>query len=372
MRYFISAGEASGDIHAAELMHAIKGKDPEATFTFLGGDAMAEAAESKPVIHIRDMAFMGFSEVLRNLGRIRRNFARARQALKESHADALIIVDYPGFNLKFADTAARQGLPVYCYISPKVWAWKSWRVRKMRRLLRKVLSILPFEPGWFAKRGVEVEYVGNPSVEEIDRRIAATTPLESDKPILALVPGSRRGEIRCNLPIMAAVAALHPEMKPLIAGAPGISPTLYGTIAPGIEVVTGQTTALMLSARAALVTSGTATLECALCATPQVACYRANGSAVSYHLMSLLIKIPFVTLPNLVAEEEVIPELLVHKCTVESVNKHLSALLPEGAERAAQLEGYGRMRKKLGTRRAAISAAEAIVSDLKSLNDTKK
>lgn len=374
MRYFISAGEASGDIHAAQLIEQIIANDRQAEIAFLGGDEMASAAGHEPVIHYRRMAFMGFSEVLRNLRTISQNFATARRAITEFQPDALVLVDYPSFNLKLASHAARLGIPTYYYIAPKVWAWKSWRVKTMKRLLRKVFAILPFEPAWFASRGLKAEYVGNPSVEEIERRIASlpsredfckANGLDPECQILALVPGSRRGEIRCNLPVMAEVAARHPEMQVIVAGAPGIDPQLYRTVAPELKVAQGVTTALMRYATAALVTSGTATLECALCSTPQVACYRANGSRLSYNIMKRLIKSPFVTLPNLIAGREVIAEMLVHLCTPDSVDAELRRILPGTEGHKKQLEGYSLMRRKLGDTPAAATAARILIEDLK-------
>ena len=222
MHYFISAGEPSGDLHASELMEAIKERNPQARFTFLGGDLMTRAAGHGPVIHYSRMAFMGFSEVLRNLRTIAGNFSTAKKAIESAEPDALILVDYPGFNLKLARFAKEHDLKVFYYISPKVWAWKAWRVKQLRRYVDRLLSILPFEIEYFSDKGVNAVYVGNPSQEEVERRLkSAGTPgefmsqygLDPQKPILALVPGSRRGEIRNNLPIMDAVARRHPELR---------------------------------------------------------------------------------------------------------------------------------------------------------------
>lgn len=376
MRYFISAGEASGDIHAAQLINQIKAIDPDAQVAFLGGDEMAEAAATSPVIDYRRMAFMGFSEVLRNLPTIFSNLSTAKKAIANFQPDALILVDYPSFNLKLARYAASLSIPVYYFIAPKVWAWKSWRVKAMKRLLRKVFAILPFEKDWFASRGLAVDYVGNPSVEEIEQRISSLPSreefftshgLDPQRPLLALVPGSRRGEIRCNLPIMAEVASRHPSMQAIVAGAPAIDPSIYAAVDPNLKVVYGATTPLMKYAEAALVTSGTATLECALCATPQVACYRANGSHLSYNLMSLLIKSPFVTLPNLITGREVIPEMLVHLCTPDAVDARLCDILPGSHGRDIQLAGYTEMRSRLGNTPAAATAARFLINDLTNL-----
>lgn len=369
MRYFFSAGEASGDAHASELMAALKKADPEAEFVYLGGDLMKKVAGKEPLIDYRKMAFMGFSEVLRNLRQIFSNFSVAKKGLKEVKPDALILVDYPSFNLKLAKEAKKLGIPVFYYIAPKVWAWKEWRVKQLRKYVTRILSILPFEHDWFAKRGVEVTYVGNPSVEEIERRhdreisreeLFEKTGLDPAKPLLALVPGSRRGEVRNNLPVMLDVAVRHADMQVVVAGAPGLDSGFYPA---DVKVVFGLTGALMKHADAALVTSGTATLECALCRTPQVACYRANASKLSYNIMKLLIKSPFVTLPNLVAGKEIIPEILVHLCTVDAVDAELCKILStEGREK--QLKGYEEMRRRLGESAAAETAAEVIISEL--------
>lgn len=371
MHYFISAGEPSGDLHAAALIEALREKDAEATFTFLGGDLMADAAGHEPVIHYRRMAFMGFSEVLRNLRTIFANLKTARGALRRSGADALILVDYPSFNLKLAKTAVEMGMPVYYYIAPKVWAWKEWRVKQLRKSVRRVLSILPFEEEYFAGHGVDALYVGNPSVEELDMRLGEMTSSENflklhglpDKPVLALVPGSRRGEIRNNLPIMDGVARRHPDMQAVIAGAPSMDKDFYREYSD-LPIVTGATLDLMRHATAALVTSGTATLECALAGTPQVVCYRANGKKLSYNIMKHLIKAPFVSLPNLIAGREVIPEMLVHLCTVDAVDGKLRDILPGSIGRDAQLEGYAVMRGRLGESHAAAKAAAAIFESL--------
>ena len=372
MHYFISVGEPSGDLHASELMDAIRRADPEARFTFLGGDLMASVAGHEPVVHYRRMAFMGFSEVLRNLKVIRVNFRTAIAALRASRPNAFIAVDYPSFNLKLAKEARSLGIPVFYYISPKVWAWKAWRVKQLRRYVDRVLSILPFEVDYFSDKGVTVSYVGNPSQEEVDRKLAAAGSredfcrqhaLDPSRPILALVPGSRRGEIRNNLPIMDAVAARHADFQAVIAAAPAISAEFYSTYShlPRVEADTFR---LMHFADAALVTSGTATLECALAGTPQVVCYRANGSRLSYNIMKRLIKVPFVSLPNLIAGREVIPEMLVHLCTVNAVDRELSAILPGAPGRQRQLDGYRHMRTRLGSDTAAATAARIIISDL--------
>lgn len=374
MHYFLIAGEASGDLHASQLMRELAAADPQARFTFMGGDLMAEIAEHGPLIHYRDMAYMGFSEVLRNLGKIRRNMAAARQAVVESKPDALILIDYPSFNLKVAVTAAKASVPVYYYISPKIWAWKQWRVKAIRRLVRRVLCILPFEPDFYSSHGyANATYVGNPSVEEIERALAAAPSreefakahgLRDNRPFIALLPGSRRGEIRCNLPVMDAVAREFPGYTIVVAGAPSVDDSVYSGLTK-FKVVRSATHELLAHAQAALVTSGTATLEAALAGVPQAVMYRSNGSKLAYNLMKRLLKVRFVSLPNLIAGREIIPEMLLHFCTPEAVAKRLRQLTPDSSPaRAAQIEGYREMRAILGPAGASARAASLIINDL--------
>lgn len=374
MKYFLSAGEASGDIHAANLIRHLRGVDPDAQFEFLGGDKMAAEAGHAPVIHYRRMAFMGFSEVIRHLPAVLGNFKRARAAIGAQAPDALILIDYPSFNLRLAEWAMRRDIAVYYYIPPKVWAWKQWRVKKLKQLTRRLYCILPFEPAFYSRRGVDSAlYVGNPSREEVDEKLAALQSRDrfiadhdlTSRPILALVPGSRESEIRNNLPIMTAVAQRHPDMQAVIAGAPSIDMRLYRSITT-LPIVSDATFELMAHAEAALVTSGTATLECALIGTPQVALYRANGSRISHALFSRILKVDFVTLPNLIAGREIIPEMLLHHCNHHEVDAALTPLLaPDSPERAAQLEAYREMRHTLGTGRAAATAAIDIFNDIR-------
>lgn len=373
MKYFISAGEASGDLHGGLLIEALKECDENAEFVFLGGDCMAKASGHAPLIHYRDMAFMGFSEVLRHLGKVLGNLKTAKEAVARERPDALVLIDYPSFNLKLAAFAHALGIPVYYYISPKVWAWKEWRIKDMRRYCRKVLSILPFEVGYFKGKGMEVEYVGNPSVEEVDAREASLPPrgeflarwnLPADKPLLALVPGSRVGEIRNNLPIMDAVARRFPQFTAVIAGAPGIDAAIYSGFSL-FPVVGNATFELVRNSANALVTSGTATLETALLGTPQVVCYRSNGSRLSRKVLERFIKCPFVSLPNLIAGREIVRELLLDRCNEEAVAAELAAILPGAPCRDEMLRGYARMRGILGTSDAARTAACAILTNLK-------
>lgn len=377
MKYFLSVGEASGDIHASCLIEALRTQDKKAEFTFLGGDLMAREAGVDPVIHYRDMAFMGFSEVIRHLPTVLGNLKRAKQAIADAKPDALILIDYPSFNLKLAEYAYGLGIPTYYYISPKVWAWKEHRVKQIRQFIRHVYCILPFEPDFYRSRhDYEATYVGNPSKEEVDDRLRRASTREEflarhqlpDRPILALIPGSRRGEIKNNLMVMEQAAKQFPDLNVVVAGAPGIDLSYYGYyLTPGTPIVTDDTFELMHHAKAALVTSGTATLECALIGTPQVVCYRSNGSKITYNIMSRILKIPFVSLPNLIAGRQIVPEMLLHHCNPKSIARQLNDILPGRPGYDNQLEGYRVMRRKLGESKAAPATASAIIADLLSI-----
>ena len=366
------AGEASGDLHAAGLIKSIKEQDPEAKFCFLGGDLMAKEAQVEPVLHYRNMNVMGFSEVIRKLPVIMRNFRIAREALQNYRPDALILVDYPGFNLKMAKFARKLGIPVHYFISPKVWAWKEYRVRSIKKYVNKMYSILPFEVAFYKKHGYNVDYVGNPSVQEIAYSLGHIPPkkhfmerqgITDPRPIIALLPGSRQGEIRNNLPLMLTAAKRFPDFQYVVGGAPSVPEKFYREIAqdPGLKVAFGCTHTLLKYSQAAVVTSGTATLETALIGTPQVVVYRANGMKISYKIMEKLLKVKYVSLPNLIVDNAIVPELLVHNCTVESIARELGPLLQPSPKREWQLSGYRNMNRKLGTYIASEYAAELIV-----------
>lgn len=376
MKYFIIAGEASGDIHGSALIEALKQQDGQAQFDFLGGDLMARSAGHEPLIHYRDMAFMGFIEVIKHLGSILGFMKRAKQAMTENRPDALILIDYPSFNLKMARWAEGQGIPVFYFISPKVWAWKEYRVKDIKRYVKRVYSILPFETEFYRKHDYDVEYVGNPTVKEIAAALSKMRPaakfradndLGSEKPIIAIVPGSRKKEIRDNLPTMLASARLHSDCQSVIAGAPSIDDELYKDVIGDykVTVLRNQTFELVHNARVALVTSGTATLETALLGTPQVACYRMNGSKRVYWFYRKLIKGKYVTLPNLIADAPIIPELLLHNCSVENVDGWLAKLLNDGSERQEMLNGYRRIAEMLTEKDCAMTTAKRIIEQLK-------
>lgn len=378
MKYFLIAGEASGDLHASHLIESLKQLDPEAQFRFLGGDMMSAQAGTQPIIHYRDMAYMGFADVVRHLGKILGFLGTARRSIDEWQPAAVILVDYPSFNLKVAKYAHNLGIPVHYFISPKVWVWKEWRVKDIRRYVNHMYCILPFEPDWYRERDYKATYVGNPTVQEVAQASKVFPDFAqfieefglADKPIIALVPGSRVREIRDNLPLMLEAAARHPEYQAVIAGAPSIDDSLYRDVMgnQAVPVLRDATYPLVHHARAAVVTSGTATLETALLGTPQVACYRFNGSKLSYNFYRRLLTGKYVTLPNLIVDEPVIPELLMHLCTVDSIDSHLSQLLADSDERITMLGGYQRLAERLGTDVCTETAARLIKDSMHTIS----
>ncbi len=382
MKYFLIAGEASGDLHAAQLIGELRRQDATAEFSFFGGDMMAQSACVAPLIHYKDMAFMGFIEVLKHLSQILGFLEKAKRHIDEWHPDAVILVDYPSFNLKVAKYAYENRIPAFYFISPKVWAWKEYRVKQIKKYISELYSILPFETEFYASHGYAVEYVGNPTVKEIvtaakqfadDASFKAANGLDGDKEIIAIVPGSRHKEIRDNLPEMVAACSKFGQYQAVIAGAPNIDENEYrkilnncGDYGRGIKILFGKSWELVAHSRAAVVTSGTATLETAILGTPQVVCYRMNGSKRVYNWYKRLLKVKYVSLPNLIADAPVVVELLLHYCNRESIGSELGLLLADTPRRKAVLDGYAKMRDRLGTNDCAATAAYKLVKKLES------
>lgn len=373
MKYMIVAGEASGDLHASRLMAEIKNTDPEADFRFLGGDLMAREAGRKPEIHIDRMNVMGFTEVIKALPTVMRNLRVAKTLVKEYHPDVLVLVDYPSFNLKLAKYAWKLGIRVDWFIAPKVWAWKEWRIPKLKKYLTNLYSILPFEPAYFKAHGMTVRYVGNPTVKEIENSLGHISPkkyflerqgISDPRPIIAILPGSRRSEIRNNLPLMIEAAKKFPDFQFVVAAAPSVPEKFYREVAQdsGLQLAFNATHTLLKYSVAAIVTSGTATLETAVIGTPQVVCYRGNGSKLTYDLMKKVLKVKYVSLPNLIVGNATVPELLLHNCTADAVARELGPILQASPQRDWQLAGYRNMKKKLGSTDASKIAAERICS----------
>lgn len=380
MKYFIIAGEASGDIHGSELIKSIINIDSEAKFAFLGGDLMAQAAGCDPIIHYRDMAYMGFVEVAKHLREILGFLGAAKKHIDTFAPDAIILIDYPSFNLKIAEYSYRKGIKTFYFISPKVWAWKEYRVKKIKKFITELYSILPFEPAFFAKHKYGVKYVGNPTVKEISHaKLRFSTEAEFkiahnlniSKQIIALVPGSRKKEIRDNLPTMLQAAKQFSDYQIVIAGAPSISDELYQEVLNGtqIPVLRDCSFELVSHSRAALVTSGTATLETAILNTPQIVCYRMTGKKWMYSLRKILIKVKYISLPNLIVDKEIIPELILHTCNVPNLVSILNKLLQDSPERAQMLSGYEIMQQFLGSNDCTKETAQNIFNNIS--NGTK-
>ena len=380
MKYYLIVGEASGDLHASNLMKSIKEHDADAQFRFFGGDLMS-AVGGERVKHYRELAYMGFVPVLLHLRTIFANMKLCKKDVLEWNPDALILVDYPGFNLSIAEYVHNNSkIPVYYYISPKIWAWKEYRIKNIKRDVDELFSILPFEIDFFEKKhGYSINYVGNPCVDAIDAFLKNNPRsreefLEQsnlpDKPYVALLSGSRKQEIVANLPMMLEAMKAYPEYQPVIAGAPGIDKDFYAPyLESGAKILFGQTYDILNNAHAALVTSGTATLETALFNVPQVVCYATPMPKLYSWLKRNFLKVRFVSLVNLVANREVVRELVAVDMCVENIKTELAGLLPaDGEKRAAMLREYSRMVDILGEPGASGRAAQKIVALLKHSN----
>lgn len=376
MKYYLIVGEASGDLHASHLMAALKEEDPEAEFRFFGGDLMA-AVGGTMVKHYKELAYMGFIPVLLHLTTIFANMKRCKEDIVAWSPDVVILVDYPGFNLDIAKFVhAKTKIPVYYYISPKIWAWKEYRIKNIKRDVDELFSILPFEVGFFKGHRYPIHYVGNPTVDEVTAFKAshqesfadfiADSEL-ADKPIIALLAGSRKQEIKDNLPDMIRAASAFPGYQLVLAVAPGISPEYYAKFVKGTElaVIFDRTYRLLQQADVALVTSGTATLETALFRVPQVVCYHTPvGKLVSF-LRRHILKVKFISLVNLIAGREVVRELVADTMTVENMRAELECLLFREDYRRKMLDGYEEMARLLGPAGAPRHAAREMVKLLK-------
>lgn len=366
MKYFLIAGEASGDLHAANLMVALHEKDPQALFVGLGGDKM-RAQGCHLYVDYREMAYMGFVAVFKNLGKIKRNFQIAQKALLQEQPDVLILIDYPSFNLKIAKYCKKH-LPktkIIYYIPPKIWAWKEWRVHQITRYCDRILGIFPFEPAFYAKYGYKCQYVGNPTADSIQSwRLEARGNEAKGKETIAILPGSRKSEISKCLPTMLAAArkVAGERYRVVVTAAPGIDDTFYTPYLHG-EELTRDTYALLNNALAAVVNSGTATLETALIGCPQTVVYHVTGSKFLEKLLKpIVFKIKYFTLVNIIPNKEVIQELVASRFTQENIEKELGRLVVDEDYRAKMIREYDALWQILGEKSAAKSAAEVIVS----------
>lgn len=368
-RYFIIAGEASGDKHAAALIEQLKVHDPEAKFSGLGGDLMA-AAGCRLHRHYREMAFMAFVEVLRNLGRVRKNFQAAKEALRQEKPDVLILIDYPSFNLRMAAYCRRHlpGTKVVYYIPPKVWAWKRWRVHKIARLCDLVLGIFPFEPDFYKRYGYRCEYVGNPTAEQVRAyKLSAVSHLHSTisrQHRIVILPGSRQSEVRHCLPVMLEAARRIPAYQIVVTAAPGLDDVFYTPYLKEGEQLTRETYAAVQTAQAAIVNSGTATLETAMLGCPQVAVYHLAAARLLGAIrwaQPLLFQIRYFTLVNILSGRETISELVANDFTADKVAEELQRLLNDQAYTKNMLADYEHIQSILGTQASARTAAERII-----------
>lgn len=375
MKYYLIVGEASGDLHASNLMRSLKIHDKNAEFRFFGGDLM-QAVGGTLVKHYKDMAYMGFIPVLLHLRTIFRNMNLCKSDIVEWKPDVLILIDYPGFNLKIAKYIKEHtDIPVYYYISPKIWAWKEYRIKDIKRDIDKMLSILPFEIDFYRKHNYPISYVGNPSVDSVteyllnnpsDRSSFIKDNGLTDKPIVAILAGSRKQEIRDNLTRMMEVARSYPDYQFVVAGAPGISQDYYKQyITPDTNIVFSQTYRLLQHSVAAMVTSGTATLETALFGVPQVVCYYMSAGKLVSCLRKLFLKVKYISLVNLITGEETVRELVADEMSISNLNQEFAAILPGGTKRESVLKGYSELKRILGDPGASEKAAEVIVESLK-------
>ena len=373
MKYYLIAGEASGDLHASHLMQALKQQDPQAEFRFFGGDLMTAVGGTR-VKHYRELAYMGFIPVLLHLRTILRNMKMCKQDISQWKPDVVVLVDYPGFNLKIAQyVKANRICPVYYYISPKIWAWKEYRIKNIKRDVDELFSILPFEIEFFEqKHHYPIHYVGNPTAQEVIAFLA-NEKLEMrnetwDKPVIALLAGSRKQEIKDNLPAMIqATAHLADRYDLVLAGAPSIEPDYYAQFLDGsaVRLVMNVTYSLLAHATAALVTSGTATLETCMFRVPQVVCYETPLPQLIGFLKRHILKVKYVSLVNLIANREVVRELVAETFSVDNIRRELEAILPNGAKRQQMLSDYEEVHRLLGDSKAADEAARQMINLLK-------
>lgn len=374
MRYYIIAGEASGDLHASNLIRGIKEEDPRAEVRGWGGDLMREAG-AEIVRHYKDTAIMGFLTVLKNLGKIKANIRQCAADIQDWKPDVVILVDYAGFNLRIARLTKQMGIRVFYYISPKLWAWNTGRVKQIKRYVDRMFVIFPFETDFYRKYRYEVYYGGNPLVDAIasrpDRQQGFSEFIRQnglpDRPIIALLAGSRKQELKYVLPEMLTMVKHFPDHQFVIAGAPSMNDADYAPYLKGmpVKVIYGQTYQLVSQAKAALVTSGTATLETALLRTPQVVCYSGEGGRLSYFLFKTLVKVKYISLVNLMLDEKVVTELLMQNLNEHNLVNELSRILYSERIREKMLRQYDEIIQRLGQPGASRRFARMMVEELK-------
>ena len=377
-RIYIITGEASGDLHGSNLVKELIKQNSENTdstkidIRFWGGDLMTEAVGHPPVKHIRELAFMGFLEVVKNLRTIFSNISECKKDVEAFKPDALVLIDYPGFNIRMAEWAKGKGIKTIYYISPKIWAWKQSRVHKIKRIIDHMFVILPFEKEFYKRFDYPVEYVGNPLIDAIlqyeEIKLSRDTFIQKNnlksEPIIAILPGSRKQEVRLKLPVMLQAVKNMTGYQIVIAGAPSLDPSFYSEFiqSDSVHIVHGKTYDLLSASEAAIVTSGTATLEAAILNIPQVVCYKTSG--ISYSIAKRLIKIKYISLVNLIMDKEVVRELIQHACNPDSIRHELSLLLKGGRNREEMLNEYSKMRKILGEGGASQKVAQSLLKTI--------
>lgn len=372
MKYFIIAGEQSGDLHGSNLVKGLMKADPNAEIICWGGDLM-EAAGATLLVHYRKMAFMGLIEVIKNLGSISKNLILCKQHINEHKSDVVILIDYPGFNMRIAEYAKNEGYKTFWYISPKLWAWNEGRVKKVRKFVDRMFIIFPFEVDFYKKHGITVEYMGNPLVDETESRIATFSSKKDirknlnvdNKPVIAILAGSRKHEIEIILPEMLKVVHHFPDYQFVLAGVKNIPEDLYLKIIGShpVKLIKEKTYEILYVSEAALVTSGTATLEAALHGTPQVVCYK--GDFLTALIARMVVKVKYISLVNLIMETEVVRELLQYDLTESTILKELKAILPGGSKREKILSDYEVLKQRLGPAGASGRIAGEMVGELR-------
>ena len=376
MRYYLIAGEASGDLHGSNLIRELRAQDSDAQFRFFGGDLMAAQAGVSPVKHYREMAFMGFIKVLMNLRAISRNMEKCKADIVDFKPDVVILIDFAGFNLRIAEFAKSIGLKTIFYISPKIWAWKTSRIKKIKKYIDKMLTILPFETEFYAGFDYQVEYVGNPLLDAIEEFKATDHQTEADfrksnnltdKPIIGLLAGSRKQELDFMLPVMIEVSRQFPEYQFVISGAPGLDRSYYTKVAGAdctLPIVFGQTYNLLKFSRAALVTSGTATLETALFGVPEAVLYKIMAPNFLYRIGRKILKAKWISLANLIMGREIIRELVQMDCSPKTVAAELRKILDDEQYNAEFQRNYAELRQRMGSAGASQRAAKAVIEFL--------
>lgn len=376
MRYFIIAGEASGDLHGANLIRGLRNTDPDAEIICWGGDKMLDSG-GRLLVHYRELAIMGFWEVITRIGKIFKYLRQCKEHIIEYKPDLVILIDYPGFNLRIARYLNEKKIKVYYYISPKVWAWKKSRIKKIRQYISRMYVIFPFETEFFREHDMVVHYFGNPLVEVVDEGLQNASGRKEfiskyrleDKPVIALLPGSRSQEIKKMLPLMARISDFYPDYQFIVACIKSIDQPVYESFLQGrdIRLVFDDTYSILSNSQAALVTSGTATLETAIAGIPQIVCYK--SSRLSYMIARILVSVRFISLVNLIMDREIVRELIQGSLNEKEVLRELNSILPGGWKRKIMLDNYGQLRKMLSGKGASSRVAGDMYHSLKLVSD---